>query len=133
MKTPQTIMREAAKTFEERNPEYGDNWRKSGPILDAIFPDGIEIKGADEWSRFAIFMHIINKVSRIARNIKNGGHIDSSRDLSVYAAMLEALEMDNPMNQLEENLKKGNFPTVTRSTLELDEDAFLGKDEKNDA
>lgn len=94
MKKPHEILREGAKTFEERQEIYGDSWLIAGETLHSLFPDGLTIKGPEEWNRLAIFMHQINKVRRQASQFKEGGHIDSSHDLMVYASMMEALEQN---------------------------------------
>lgn len=88
---PEQVMIEAAKTFEERGRVYGESYLRYGEIMEAMFPDGITIKGADQFNRFALFFHCVNKVQRYSQNLEAGGHQDSAHDLCVYAAMLESL------------------------------------------
>lgn len=83
------ILRSAAATFEQRNGAYGNNYRRAGIVMEALFPDGIHIRTADEWNRFSIFFHLMNKMMRYSNNIEKGGHLDSAHDAQVYAAMLE--------------------------------------------
>lgn len=85
---PQSVLREAAQTFEERNAIYGNNYRQVGPIMNVLFPEGVsaELIGSDQ---FHLFELLVVKLSRLA----NAGlqHIDSARDLAVYAAMIESI------------------------------------------
>jgi len=89
------ILRGAAATFEQRNGAYGNNYRRAGIVMAALFPNGITIKTAEEWNRFSIFFHLMNKMMRYSNNIEKGGHLDSAHDAQVYAAMLEEFTKEN--------------------------------------
>lgn len=91
VKYPPDVLEAAAQTFRERNKLYGDNWLHFGDVMLAMFPDGIELKTAEDFNRFVMFTNCIAKATRYAMNITTGGHVDSAHDLSVYAAMLEAI------------------------------------------
>jgi hypothetical protein len=86
-------LREAAATYEQRNKLWGDNYKQVGAIMVAMLPAGVKLETADDWNRFLLFGHVINKVTRYAQNLNTGGNKDSAHDLTVYAAMLE--EMTN--------------------------------------
>lgn len=58
----------------------------------ALFPDGLTLKTADDWNRAHLFLLGVVKQSRYAVNFEKGGHRDSARDLTVYSAMLEAVD-----------------------------------------
>jgi hypothetical protein len=90
------ILRDCAATYEQRNRLYGDNYKKFGDVMKAIYPQGIALYGVDEFNRFGIFVQCISKLTRYAESLTKGGHKDSAHDLSVYAAMLEELTDDNP-------------------------------------
>ena len=93
MNTPTVpeLLRAAASTYEERNKAYGDNYKKSGAALAAMFPEGLPPMGAQDWNEFGVWFMIFVKLSRYAENIGKGGHVDSAHDMVVYAAMLEEL------------------------------------------
>lgn len=84
-------LRAAASTYEERNKLWGDNYKQVGHMMAAMLPGGVKLETPEDWNRFLIFSHVINKVTRYAQNINNGGNKDSAHDLCVYAAMLEEL------------------------------------------
>lgn len=88
------VLEEAAITFRERNKIYNDNYVRLGNALHAFFPHGLEIKTAQDWTRFYFFMLMLVKLSRYATNFEGGGHHDSSLDTCVYAAMLHAWDKD---------------------------------------
>ena len=87
-KTVPGILREAAQTYEQRNPLYGDAYKHYGSAMMAFFPQGLFINEPADWNRFGLFSMMVSKMTRIANNITVGGHRDSSLDLSVYAAMM---------------------------------------------
>jgi hypothetical protein len=53
-----------------------------------IFPDGLELKTASDFTRFALFTQCHGKLLRYAANFHRGGHAESLDDLSVYAQLL---------------------------------------------
>jgi len=87
---PSDNLREAAALFEERNAIYGSNYQRQGAALLAIFPEGgiPAITTVAEANRLHVFVACVTKLMRYAYNFKDG-HLDSARDLQVYAAMLE--------------------------------------------
>ena len=82
-----------AKTFRERNLIYGDNYLGIGKVFDALFPDGLTIKGSKEWDIFLAFINCQLKTMRLAAHFtrEKEGHEDSAHDLAVYAAMLSEI------------------------------------------
>lgn len=87
------ILAAGAKTFSERRAVYGDNWRRAGNALQALFPNGVTMKTADDHARFHIFSLMIVKASRYAVAYDRGErHQDSTHDGMVYNAMLEAID-----------------------------------------
>ena len=85
------ILREAADTYESRNPIYGDAYKHYGATMMGFFPQGLYINEPEDWNRFGLFSMMVSKMTRIAANLTTGGHRDSSLDLSVYAAMMTEL------------------------------------------
>lgn len=89
--TIQEIFEGMKATFAERNKTYGDSYRQTGVVLQALFPKGLTLETIDEWQRFGAFFMIICKAVRYAEQMKTGGHIDSAHDSAVYSAILEEL------------------------------------------
>lgn len=85
------LLKDAGKLFEERSLQYGDAHERTGKIMHSFFPDGIKLETEGDFSRYAAFSMCVVKMNRYAENIGNGkeGHLDSARDLIVYAAMME--------------------------------------------
>ena len=82
--SPAEILREMAKTFDERSTTYGHNLQMVQPIMEILFPDGVP--------KFSTKMHLfellIMKLTRFA--VSNLTHIDSIHDAGPYCAMLES-------------------------------------------
>lgn len=85
------ILRDAAATYEERNKQYGNNYKQIGDSLASIFPDGLPPMNAEEWNCFSAWFMLFGKTLRYGANIGKGGHKDSAHDGIVYSAMLEEL------------------------------------------
>ncbi len=87
-KTVPEIMRAAADTYEERNKIYKDNYKRIGSMLEALFPEGVQLRTADDFARWQLFVLKVEKLSRLA--ISGLTHKDSAHDDIVYSAMLES-------------------------------------------
>lgn len=80
------------KIFQSRNSVYGNSYKESGELLAAFFGGkGITLTTAEDFARFAVFLHCADKMKRYANVLSEGGHEDSAQDLCVYAAMLREL------------------------------------------
>jgi hypothetical protein len=90
-KTTPDFLLAAARTFRVRNRAYGGNYQRFGAALIGLFPEsGVPaIKTAEDAQRLDLIIMCLGKLQRYAYNFPNGGHLDSARDLQVYAAMLE--------------------------------------------
>lgn len=93
-RTAADYLDEGAKTYRERNAVYGDNFKKVGAVMAALFPEGVFIQSADDWNRLHIFLLGIVKQTRYVTNWDKGGHADSVHDNTVYSAMLEAIDQE---------------------------------------
>lgn len=98
------ILAQAAKTYEERNEIYKDNYYYVGHIMSMLFPNGLNIKDADDWNRIQLIVLNVVKQTRYCQQFSNGGHQDSIRDQIVYGAMLE--EMDGAINANKKKAKE---------------------------
>lgn len=87
-----TILRQCAATFEERAKTYGPSYLQFGPLCSALFPNGIQLETEEDFIKFGIFTQCASKLLRYAGSEMT--HVDSAHDLSVYAAMLEAVTDD---------------------------------------
>jgi len=90
-----TYLNETANIYRERNKLYKDNYKRIGAIFTELFPYGLRLDSEYDFNRFAIFNHILNKVTRYAMTWQEG-HIDSLDDIAVYVMMLK--ELDNEHN-----------------------------------
>lgn len=88
------ILLSAAKTFAERAKVYGENYKKVGGALAAMFPEPPKLETAEDHNRYYIFTLIVMKLSRYANNFSTGGHQDSIHDAAVYAAILESIDSE---------------------------------------
>ena len=89
MKDAADILAEMAETFRERNKVYGDNYKRVGATMVAMFPQGVHLKTEEDFNRWHLFELMVVKLTRFA----NTGlmHQDSIHDAAVYAAMVESL------------------------------------------
>ena len=91
-KTPAGILTESAQLYIEKEKEYGDNWKRVGPILSLLFKYYTPVL-LKEWDKVHLITMIIVKLTRIVNSMcTENTHKDSTRDLVVYAAMLDSLD-----------------------------------------
>ena len=89
MKTAADILAEMADTYRERNKVYGDNYKRVGAVMAAMFPNGVDLFTEEDYNVWHLFELMVVKLTRFA----NSGltHEDSIHDAAVYAAMVESL------------------------------------------
>lgn len=87
-------LREKAALYEERNVIYGDNYKRFGPIMALLFPNGLTLNTPDDFNRYGVFVQVAAKLTRYAENFTRGGHIDSLDDTAVYSMMLKELDVE---------------------------------------
>jgi hypothetical protein len=63
-----------------------------GPSLAGLFPDGVQLNTASDFTRFALFCQAHGKLVRYASTFSEGGHQDSLDDSSVYAQLLKFVD-----------------------------------------
>lgn len=88
-KTAADILGEMADTYRARNAVYGDNFRRVGPVMQALHPNGVTQKSAQDHELFHLWSLLIVKASRFA--VSELTHQDSMHDLCVYGAMIESI------------------------------------------
>jgi hypothetical protein len=89
---PSDHLRNAAGLIEQRQHIYGSNYNRIGPMISALFPEGVQLKTADDLGRFHILALMCAKLGRYAWNFSAGGHADSLSDIAAYAAILQNLD-----------------------------------------
>ena len=89
MKNAADILKEASKTFLDRNKVYGDNYKSVGRVMKALFPNGVNLKTEEDFNTWHLFELVIVKITRFANS--NLKHKDSIHDTAVYSAMIESL------------------------------------------
>jgi len=107
MTNPCEVLDGMSITFLNRHEIYGDNYLQIGRVLEAMFPDGITIKTADDHNRHHAFLMMVVKITRLASSGIN--HQDSAHDCAVYGAMLETL-LENGKTKLEGEVAKEPEP-----------------------
>jgi len=90
--SPEDILIEAWDLYKDKESQYGDNWKRVGPLLLDLFED-FTPKSEKDWDRVHLITMIFVKLTRMVNSMSgNTIHKDSTRDLVVYAAMLDSLE-----------------------------------------
>jgi hypothetical protein len=95
-RTAADVLADAAKTFAERNAVYKDNAVNVGNVMQALFPNGVQLKTEADHHLYHLFELIIVKLTRFANS--NLTHVDSIHDSMVYAAMVEVLADKHNIN-----------------------------------
>lgn len=89
---PAELLRQSADLFEERNKQYGANYKQFGEALLLLFPDRTlpKMTMPDDANRLNLTMMCLAKLQRYCHQWDQPS-TDNCRDLQVYAAMLEEL------------------------------------------
>lgn len=85
-------LREMAKTFEQRNTDYKDNWLTVDSVMRALHGEDAACPASElvhDFKVWHLYELMIVKLTRFA----NSGlkHADSVHDIAVYAAMIESI------------------------------------------
>src|SRR4051812_17816053 len=85
-------LRRAADLNEQRDSLYKDNHERLAAVLAALFPGGVNLQTAQDHARFALIVSQVCKLTRYTVAWDGPINPDHMRDLTVYAAMLEATD-----------------------------------------
>jgi len=98
MRTVPNMLHDAADIYEQRNKIYGDNYKRFGSVMEALFKNVVmpAKPDADHWNRIGLLVQMVGKFTRYVENFDRGGHSDSLDDLAVYTMMLQ--EVDGILN-----------------------------------
>lgn len=102
--TPSEHMRMSADVQESRDAEYGSAYKRHGPAIMGLFPEGVQLNSADDHSRFAILTLLFGKLTRYCGSFNRGGHEDSLTDLIAYTAMLKEVDQEARERQEQSSL-----------------------------
>jgi hypothetical protein len=94
MTTPQDILSDGAETYEAKNSDYGDSWRKVGEILhDLADGEPVTLNSPEDHIAYGLLTRRLDKIARayhgelLADELNFESVLDSHQDESVYAAM----------------------------------------------
>lgn len=107
-----------SELFRQRHELYGDNYKRFGPIMGLLFPNGIHPRHVGDLTRLGLVVQVVGKLTRYCENFNTGGHPDSLDDMAVYAQMLQ--EVDSEISQAmavaqamrEEHIRRQNEASV---------------------
>lgn len=94
MKSVPRALADLGKLYRQRNKLYGSNYKHFGMVLHGMFPNGLTVKGPEEFNRLALFLQLVHKLTRYARAMPKKGHVDSLDDIAVYAQMLQEYDAE---------------------------------------
>lgn len=91
---PGDRLRSAADLFDQKNAEYGANYKQFGDAFLSLFPKGRfpVIESAEDANRLHLVVMALGKLQRYCHrwnDPRGATAMDSLRDLQVYAAILE--------------------------------------------
>ena len=87
----------AADLFEERDELYGETYLTHGNVMSALFPNGIKLESASDFTMFNMINIMASKMNRLSIGFeKDSIHLDSLVDLASYSAMAKAFAINNP-------------------------------------
>ncbi|KKM64274.1 hypothetical protein LCGC14_1502980 [marine sediment metagenome] len=121
----QEILMLAIAEYDLRDSTYGETWRRTGEVYAAMFPEGINLRSAEEFQRYQMFSLAFGKLIRYANNIASGGHEDSALDLINYAAML--LHATNEVKECRNWFEDKNFaPCIACKNIQVHQASSTG-------
>jgi hypothetical protein len=83
-----------ARLLLSRDKEYRGSDTMLARVMSELHPEGLALNTIEDYHRFHIWMLMIVKVTRYAKNWEKG-HEDSLRDLAAYSGMLIAIDRDD--------------------------------------
>ena len=109
MKRADVLMQGGVDTFKERREVYGDSYITHAKVMEAMFPNGVNLKTEVDMARWSIINLILVKSVRYAKDFQKP-HQDSIHDSVVYCFVLEELDQAHDgkvdLDTLREEIKK---------------------------
>lgn len=124
MKTLELIQK-WTKTYEEKNRDYGDSWKKTGQLIDIIVGQNIQLDTVEKKNAAALMVRILDKLCRFGNlyfNHKGEAVVrdesirDTLCDAGIYMFMLAELVGQNSADLEKEKQLKQQI----RDVLNLD-------------
>ena len=93
--------------FEERKDQYGNNYLYWGEVMDKLYPEGLTVKGVNDWNKLGVLVQIVSKLTRYTTGNSDKEIInDTLNDMSIYSQMLAKIEVDGTTPTLNEDGEK---------------------------
>lgn len=89
--TVEQLIENAIATYQTKGQKYGHTYWKFGRVMEELFPGGLEINNADDWTRISIINQIVGKLIRYTKNFHDP-NTEELDDLGVYAFILEHID-----------------------------------------
>jgi len=81
----------AADTYDLKGLEYGHTYWKFGHVMQDLFPIGLTITNADDWTRLSIINQIVGKLCRYVNDWEEP-NTKELNDIGVYIFILEYID-----------------------------------------
>lgn len=89
MKTLELIQK-WTKTYEEKNRDYGDSWKKTGQLIDIIVGQNIQLDTVEKKNAAALMVRILDKLCRFGNLYFNHKGEAVVRDESIRDTLCDA-------------------------------------------
>lgn len=94
--TASRLMDEAKERYKEKGKAYGHTYRNFGPLMTALFPNGLEVYTEEDWDKLGLLQMICHKLLRVANLIHGEDCIPELEDMGVYIfILLEIIHNDS--------------------------------------
>ena len=116
--------------YRQRRKAYGDSYLTFGKILHSMFPEGITLKGVEQFMVFGLLVHILTKLARLACRLPKMVHSDSLQDMAVYALLVDGVangdvDLLTPEPSCSETFYLELFDGIVAQTHDPNEDPIL--------
>ena len=62
--------------YQDRDRQYGQSYLITGQIMNILFSKGLVLNNEDQFNRYNLIVHMVNKLVRYSRHLHEHGHID---------------------------------------------------------
>ncbi len=111
-------LRSTATRFKKKNRAHGEEYLKIGKILNAMFPEGLQIKGEHKFSEIVMLVSMLDKVLR-GTNLRFKNSRQRVKDERVQGTLDDLGVLSFMWAELIENNKKN--PSKKKSLRKLKE------------
>lgn len=94
--TASRLMEEAKERYHKKGKVYGHTYLSLGPLMMALFPDGLEITTEEGWNKLGVLLMICHKLLRVSNLFDSEYSIPELEDMGVYTfILLEIIHNDH--------------------------------------